>query len=53
MSLTYGAFTLLVRQAIARATTQPMKLQPRKKLITKILPWLVTFRETATIDGKK
>jgi hypothetical protein len=46
----YCALRLLVRQAIARDTTQPTNVQPRKKLITKTLPWLVTFRVTVPVS---
>jgi len=50
---TYAKGLLAILAAIARATTQPTKVQPRKRLITKTLPWLVTFRATATMVGKK
>jgi hypothetical protein len=42
-----------VRAAIARATTHPTNVQPRKKLITAIEPTFGTFLTAPTIVGMK
>jgi len=39
------------RQAMARATIQPMTVQPRNRLMTATLPKLGTCRRPATSDG--
>jgi len=38
---------------MARATTHPITDQPRNKLITNTEPTFVTYREKATIVGRK
>jgi hypothetical protein len=43
---------VLVRNAIASAITQPMSVQPRKRLRTATLPRLRTRRENATMVGR-
>jgi hypothetical protein len=39
--------------AMARATTQPITVHPRKMLMTSTEPTFVTFRENAMITGRK
>jgi hypothetical protein len=46
-----AAGTLLA--AIASATTQPINVQPRKRLMTMIDPTLGTLRIAATMVGMK
>lgn len=42
-----------VLTAIASDTTHPMRLQPRKRLMTKTEPAFTTFRLNAMIVGRK